>query len=399
VLGAPHGSRAACTGAGLGTACGPSCDGKDPTKCNYATATTPCGAATCKAGVETHASLCNGSGGCADAPKGCGVYACGPASCKVSCGGDLDCVAGYYCKSGTCQAIEGLGAKCLTDRTCTSGHCVDGACCGSVACAGDETCATGVCKKLAGATCTVTDECSKGVCFDGVCCDRACDGQCEACDAPGSRGTCTPIKGTPHGSRPACAAGTGACDAATCDGVTAASCAGFVADTSVACGEPSCVDAHFTSAARCDAKGACAKATAISCAPYGCDSVGCLDACAGDAQCANGFVCREAKCIAKGVECSKDGAASIALDGTSKACDPYRCGSSGECLTSCATSADCAIGDRCDVSSKTCVPTPEAAEDTGGCSMRGRGERGSIVPFVVALGWLASRKKRRDMRA
>src|SRR5439155_17205445 len=40
-----------------------------------------------------------------------------------------------------------------------------------------------------GSACTSTTVCAVGSCVNGICCDRACDGQCEACDVPGHEGT------------------------------------------------------------------------------------------------------------------------------------------------------------------------------------------------------------------
>lgn len=42
-----------------------------------------------------------------------------------------------------------------------------------------------------GEMCTVGTECDSGFCADSVCCDTACDGPNEACDLPGTVGTCT----------------------------------------------------------------------------------------------------------------------------------------------------------------------------------------------------------------
>ena len=57
-------------------------------------------------------------------------------------------------------------------------------------------------------TCLSPDECDSGACVDGFCCDRACDGDCEACNVTGVEGTCSP---SPAGSGD-CASGTGVCD-------------------------------------------------------------------------------------------------------------------------------------------------------------------------------------------
>jgi hypothetical protein len=88
------------------------------------------------------------------------------------------------------------GTQCRTADT-GDGYCHDGAC---ASCAdgrrnGDETgidCG-GHCGQCNGATCKDGKECQHGSCVDGVCCDTACDGQCYACDLPGSVGQCTPI--------------------------------------------------------------------------------------------------------------------------------------------------------------------------------------------------------------
>jgi hypothetical protein len=62
-----------------------------------------------------------------------------------------------------------------------------------------------------------------GFCADGVCCDRACDGVCERCDAPGTAGTCTPVKDAEDG--PICTGAPRRCNAeGACVGCTVGPC-------------------------------------------------------------------------------------------------------------------------------------------------------------------------------
>jgi hypothetical protein len=45
--------------------------------------------------------------------------------------------------------------------------------------------------------CTIDADCSSGHCVDGACCNAGCAGACEACDLAGQVGTCVPIPGNP----------------------------------------------------------------------------------------------------------------------------------------------------------------------------------------------------------
>src|SRR6478609_11569019 len=49
-----------------------------------------------------------------------------------------------------------------------------------------------------GAACTADSECESNSCTDGICCERACDGQCEACNV---RGKCAAVRGDPVAPR------------------------------------------------------------------------------------------------------------------------------------------------------------------------------------------------------
>ncbi len=56
---------------------------------------------------------------------------------------------------------------------------------------------------MQGESCSDDLECLSGFCADGVCCDYACGSPCEACNLPGSEGTCTRV--TDDSIEPGCA--------------------------------------------------------------------------------------------------------------------------------------------------------------------------------------------------
>ncbi|WP_084735439.1 OmpA family protein [Cystobacter ferrugineus] len=166
-----------------------------------------------------------------------------------------------------------------------------------------------------GGACTQDSECSTGLCADGVCCDTACQGQCEACNAEGSVGTCTAVTGAPQGGRPACGS-----DGTVCGGV----CDGTVRDTcsyprdSVQCGDASCSEGVSISSGTCNGAGTCTQETQ-SCGDYVCGEVACLSSCTSDAQCAEGSVCLSGECkpdstlLVEGSGCSSTGGAGAGL--------------------------------------------------------------------------------------
>ncbi len=170
-------------------------------------------------------------------------------------------------------------------------------------CAIDRDCPTGtfcsapVClpTKPTGFGCVAATDCAKGLCVDGTCCDTACTGQCEACDVVGSKGTCTPVVGAPHGSRAACAGGGAACSA-ICDGKSKTTCAGFP-DTKTECLAGSCASGVFTAPSRCDGAGKCVPGSTTKCDAYVCAGPECAVACAKPADCAPGYDCVKGACL------------------------------------------------------------------------------------------------------
>ncbi|MFT3912831.1 MAG: OmpA family protein [Anaeromyxobacteraceae bacterium] len=251
VAGAPRGARAAC--ASDGSACGGACDGTARNACTYPDAATACRGASCSAGTATLAAACDGAGAC-PAPQtlGCGEYACGATACLAACQVNADCAAGAWCSAGACVPKGGPGAACSADDACAGGHCAD-----------------------------------------GVCCNAACNGQCEACDVPGSVGTCAPVAGAPHGARAACASDGSACGGA-CDGAVRGACAYPGAAT--ACRGASCSAGTATLAAACDGAGACPAAQTVGCGGYACGESTCRGDCAVDGDCAAGNYCAAGVC-------------------------------------------------------------------------------------------------------
>ncbi len=397
--GPPAGARAACTGTGLGTPCGPACNGADEAQCHFALVdVTACSANACAAGVETHANTCDGAGGCRDVPKSCGVYACGATVCKTSCAANADCASGHWCKSGVCAPLEGLGTPCTNGTGCATGACTDSVCCDKAECGPGNACdlagSVGKCAGKVGSPCSVADTCASGFCADGVCCSTACAGQCEACDLAGGVGTCTAVSGAPRGARPPCSAPAAEpCAAKVCDGAKDTSaCVAYANGPTTTCKVAACDGAKYVAPSTCDGAGGCVAPTAASCVPFGCSANGCLDRCTADAECAAGYRCKSDRCIAEGAECAGEGTASVARDGTRKECAPYRCSTTGECATSCSATTDCAAGYLCDATGKSCIAPPQS-EDSGGCAM---GRRSGTAPYLAMVALLALSLRRRS---
>ena len=261
--GDPHKNRPACVTDG--TACDGRCDGTTRDSCVYPGPGVQCSAPSCTVGIAVVASYCQGTGKC-------------PTAERLNCGND--------CVGDLC------GSDCTTDAVCSNG----------------EFCQAGKCAKRHrnGEACNAPGECGSSYCVDGVCCDRACNGQCEACDVPPSPGTCTAAKGPPHGVRPACASVDPEC-AGTCDGVKGDGCT--YPGVATVCSAASCATGVAKLARTCAGDGSCAPLQEQLCAPQVCSGTRCGGGCATDANCGAGKFCSGGVCVASllpGSPCGAD---------------------------------------------------------------------------------------------
>jgi formylglycine-generating enzyme required for sulfatase activity len=119
------------------------CDGNRA--CAKYAANTVCLAASCAAGTQKAASLCDGNGTCnAGASTPCGKYACGAVACNATCATDNDCASGNGCDLGqnpaVCKAKLADGVSCAAGSQCVSGQCTAGKCGLPPSCAGGLDC-------------------------------------------------------------------------------------------------------------------------------------------------------------------------------------------------------------------------------------------------------------------
>ncbi len=265
-------------------------------------------------------------------------------------------------QEGTCSEAqeEGCGEpQCAAPMKLCDGECVEGSvCCGGCG-ANTPVCSNGTCvQRSLGEECTGNAECSTGFCADGYCCNTACQGQCEACDATGTFGTCIPVT-TP---RTPCG-GTGDC-AGVCDG-SAQNRASCVFPENTPCGNASCSNGTFTSAPQCDGAGSCAPGVMMSC-EFGCDTQNgpnCLSSCPNS----NENLCN-GSCVDTESNPAACGAACQTCSGTRSECfegECVECVSAADCPDSadmiCNTDNEC----ECGFGTHACSSTPGECWDDG----------------------------------
>jgi len=316
-----------------------------------------------------------------------------PAAAGTTCTAGDDCLSGS-CEEGVCCAAT-CGGAC---KTCTP---VSGACVAVLkmddpnSCTATDTCdAVGACKKKNGQACASAAECGGAICVDGTCCDRACEGQCEACNVTDHKGTCSPVAGDPRNGRAACTAAGTLCGG-TCNGLAGASCAYPSAVTLCA---SSCTGESFLGST-CDGRGACVADDARPCAGnFVCaDAVTCKTSCVADPDCRQGYQCESGKCLPTAL-CEDH----FVTKGTERVdCAPYTCEQSGRCRDSCASVAECVAPTLCSFDG-FCVAPP--APPDSGCSVSagdpgrfGARDTRGLVPLLIGgvLLMMRARARRR----
>lgn len=134
-------------------------------------------------------------GGTSDACVGPACKRCVPPAETAADKGD--------CKKVICAADGALvtalddtdapAADACAEYTCSGGNVVAKPKAAGLACSGGTCDGKGKCDTGLGAKCSSDDSCMSGHCVDGVCCNESCTGECKSCNNPGSEGTCSNI--------------------------------------------------------------------------------------------------------------------------------------------------------------------------------------------------------------
>jgi|GEM_PF-1711777 len=195
---------------------------------------------------------------------------------SIATGGSV--ATGGSIATGGSVTTGGSSTGCTGQTKLCNGSCVPlSTCCGG--CSGNTPiCDNGTCVgRPNGDGCLTSGECSSNVCADGVCCNVACDGQCESCNLPASKGTCSPST-TPRANQPCATDGT-VCGG-VCDGTAAHRKACVYPTSSTLCGQgASCSNNQARTAQVCNGAGACPAATLTNCSPYTCNGTVCATSC------------------------------------------------------------------------------------------------------------------------
>jgi hypothetical protein len=348
------------------------CDGSGGCQ-RFARGTTCMAASSCDPATNNFIApfTCDGEGQCAPpAAQSCAPFKCSGARCSTGCATDGDCAGGATCQNGSCGKRP-VGQLCGLGSDCASGHCQQGVCC-STAC-------TGTCMSCAlpGTAGLCTAVASGGVDPSGTCKDQGAagcgnDGTCSgsgSCRKYLAGAVCAAAKCTAgKASGPSTCDGQGTCRASVARACDPYQCNPAAPDCFNSCSDSAqCTTGNLCLMNQCGKKGLGAPCTgALECGSGVCaDGVCCNRACGTCESCAlpgTAGTCGPVGagqsdpdgscapiCAADGISLQDrkcDGAGACQPQGTPAACGAYAC-KLGHCLTSCAATGDCALGNVC----------------------------------------------------
>jgi len=302
-----------------------------------------------------------GTNGVCDGAGACQKYSTGTMCKQAGCDGSTLTTAFRCDGTGTCVTTP--GQSCAPFMCGTDGKCLQ-ICANDNDCLPPNSCLNGSCgKKPVGATCGNAAECNSGFCAQGICCGTDCSGTCRSCAVPGSMGTCTNV---PTGQDP-----LGQCadqGAATCgtDGMCDGKGACRLYASGTQCVQPACSGTTSTLAGRCDGAGACTPGMQVPCDPYACGTNGqCKSSCAVNGDCSTGNVCNGTICSKKvnGVACGAN------AECASGSCQQGYC-CAGPCTGTCMS---CGLAGTQGV----CTPVPAGADPLNQCADSGAASCGT----------------------
>jgi len=381
---------------------------------------TECAAGSCTGSTRRLSSTCDGAGTCiAGASLPCAPFVCGTGNaCLTTCNGSAQCVTPAQCMNGSCGRAP-IGAACVQSTDCDSGFCAQGICC-ATACTGTcRSCAlagsigscvpvpAGVdpldqCQDSGAAGCGTDGACDgNGACrfYAGstVCAAASCNGNvltgAATCNGAGTCSTATQTPCAPYtcgngACGTSCNAGTGCAPGSFCSGTTCVplqpngvNCTGAAECASGFCVDGVCCNDGCAGSCRaCNVSGQVGSCEPVpagqdpgaDCPDDGTTSCGRDGSCDGAGACrqyASGTVCSPQSCSGSTrTLVSRCDGAGTCVAGIQQPCDPFVCGSSGDCYTSCSTAAECLTPNLCVMGSCGKKPTGAACMAASDCS-------------------------------